>query len=72
MERQDATVSQRVQHMFRMAVGRLPTAEEQTRFVEFLRELVDEQSEKSLLTNKLVWEDAAHAMFNLKELIYIP
>ena len=72
VERQDATVSQRVQHMFRMAVGRLPTAEEQTRFVEFLRELVDEQSEKSLLTNKLVWEDAAHAMFNLKELIYIP
>ncbi|MBM81302.1 MAG: hypothetical protein CMJ78_12025 [Planctomycetaceae bacterium] len=67
------SIELRVRAMFQRAVGRLPSKKEQQRFVSLVRSLADDPSvdEATLLKDKSVWQDAAHAVFNMKELIYI-
>lgn len=68
------SIAARVRVMFQRAVGRPPGDAEGQRFASLVRRLADDPSasEAALLKDKHVWQDAAHAMFNLKELIYIP
>ncbi|MHC4876628.1 MAG: DUF1553 domain-containing protein [Planctomycetota bacterium] len=67
------SIEERVQDMFRRALGRSPDATELDRFVALIRQLAGETSapDADLLKNTSVWQDAAHAMFNMKELVYI-
>jgi hypothetical protein len=70
----DDSFADRVQSMFLRAVGRSPNEAELQRFVSLVRRLSDNPSatEAALLKDKSVWQDAAHAIFNMKELVYIP
>ena len=67
------TIEERVQVMFQRALGRPPNEEEQQRFVAMIRQLAedDSTSDAAILQDKSVWQDAAHAIFNMKEVIYI-
>lgn len=63
----------RVQAMFEKAFGRPPQAEETARFVAFARESAKLRGVDSaaFLVCEPVWQDVAHAIFNLKEFIYV-
>ncbi|NIP94672.1 MAG: DUF1553 domain-containing protein [Akkermansiaceae bacterium] len=67
------SVRERVREMFQRAVGRPPGEAEQERFVALVRRLAGDRSadDKALLQDQTAWQDAAHAIFNMKELIYI-
>jgi hypothetical protein len=70
----DATIAARIERLFLTGLGRPPTAAERQRFeraVGQLAELHDVPAAK-VLDSRAVWKDAAHAMFNMKEFIYIP
>lgn len=68
-----ASIEERVRSMFQRSLGRPPKPEEQKRFVTLIRQLAGKpsSSDTDLLQNTSVWQDAAHAMFNMKELVYI-
>lgn len=62
---------ERVTAMYRLALGRAPTAEENSRALEFLREQSVTRGEPGQWQSDLRgWEDLAHAVFNFKEFIY--
>jgi len=67
------SIVERVQGMFRRALGRPPDKEEQQRLVALIRQLAGDASadDDAILKNKGIWQDAAHAVFNMKEVIYI-
>lgn len=70
----DRTVEQRVRRMFARALGRPPDDAEERRFVDLLRQLAGESTYDDvtdLLKNVDLWQDAAHALFNMKEFVYI-
>lgn len=68
------TLGQRVNTMFQAALGRQPTEPEENRFCAALMELarLNDVPEPDILSSRAVWKDAAHAIFNLKEFIFIP
>jgi hypothetical protein len=74
VERPDAAVEPRIEAMFQSALVRLPTGAERERFETAVRRLAELQQvpESELLKSLPVWKDIAHAVFNLKEFIYIP
>ncbi|MFT4559195.1 MAG: hypothetical protein ACI92S_004585, partial [Planctomycetaceae bacterium] len=67
------SIAECIQNMFHQALGRPPTEGEQQRFVTLIRQLVDNTSaaEAAILKDRNLWQDAAHAVFNMKELVYI-
>lgn len=69
----DNTVGARLERMFRQALGRSPDSTELGRFKRAVLRLsaLHGISEENILSEKKVWKDVAHAMFNLKELIYL-
>ena len=69
----DDTVEARLERMFRQALGRSPESTELGRFRESVLRLsaLHGVSEENILSAKKVWKDVAHAMLNLKELIYL-
>jgi len=69
----DETVEARLERMFRRALGRSPDPTELGRFRGAVSRLsaLHGISEENILGEKKVWKDMAHAMFNLKELIYL-
>ena len=74
IERPDVSVAARVDTMFQIALGRSPTPEEQARFETSVRRLAElhQVADADVLKSLPVWKDLAHAIFNLKEFIYIP
>ncbi len=68
------SLHERITGMFRRALGRTPLDSERERFVAAVRSLAvnREVADASLMTERTVWKDAAHAMFNLSEFIFIP
>lgn len=63
----------RVEQMFATAFGRPPEPEETARFVRFAKrcaELHDVEAEAAF-SSQSVWQDVAHAIFNMKEFIYV-
>lgn len=73
VERSDTSFEERLEAMYLKALGRPPNAPELDRMramVERLAELHQVQPD-SVLRSEPVWKDACHAMFNVKELIYV-
>lgn len=70
---QAPTAEMRLDSMFRAALGRLPDETERTRFIGLMKELgsLHKAPADQLLKNREVWKDIAHAIFNLKEFIYL-
>lgn len=64
---------QRVAHMVFSALGRPATAEDLSRLLKLAdRSHRHHGDSEELLADPLVWQDVAHAIFNLKEFIYVP
>jgi hypothetical protein len=73
VDRPDRTVQERLTHMFHEALNRPPTHEEVARFEAFITEVAAlHPGPTEALRNAAVWKDVAHALFNVKEFIYIP
>ena len=70
---EDETVATRVSGMFRTAFARPPSPEETARFVDFATQCAELRGVQAdaLLSSQPVWQDVAHAIFNLKEFIYV-
>jgi len=68
-----STVASRIDAMFRKALGRPPSAKEQTRAVVFITEMGKEYGLAAghLEQDPRVWQDLAQSIFNLKEFIYV-
>ena len=60
--------------MFAIAFGRPPRTEETARLVKLAKRSAELRgtAAQSLLQCQLAWQDVAHAIFNLKEFIYVP
>ncbi|MFN8006384.1 MAG: PSD1 and planctomycete cytochrome C domain-containing protein [Terriglobia bacterium] len=73
LETKAPSVEVRVNLMFRSALGRSPDEAERQRFSNLANTLAGlyKTPQDQILTNREVWKDMAHAIFNLKEFIYI-
>ncbi|HUY35489.1 MAG TPA: PSD1 and planctomycete cytochrome C domain-containing protein [Pirellulales bacterium] len=67
------TPAQRLDFMFRTALGRGATSAETVRWLAALNDLaaLRRVSEQDRMSSTALWKDMAHAVFNLKEFIYI-
>jgi hypothetical protein len=72
IERPDRTVEQRLAHMFAKALNRPPSKEEVARFEAFIQAVRPDSARADVLRHTGVWKDVAHALFNVKEFIYVP
>jgi hypothetical protein len=69
-----ASPEQRARQMFATALGRPPRAEEAARLVKLakLTAVLRGAEAQPLLKCQPAWQDVAHAIFNVKEFIYVP
>ena len=69
----DPSIAARVRRMFRTAVSRLAEPAEISRFESLAMQLADLNSvpPDEILKSAAIWKDIAHAVFNLKEFVYI-
>jgi cytochrome c553 len=67
-----ASLDQRLDALFRLTLARAPDAVERARFSGLARELASLHRSGDPLASFIVWKDVAHAVFNLKEFLYIP
>ncbi|MDE2927681.1 MAG: PSD1 and planctomycete cytochrome C domain-containing protein [Acidobacteriota bacterium] len=67
------TVSSRIHHMFFKALGREPTAQEASHLEGYLDTVIEQRKTRQhlVLTDRGVWADLAHVIFNLKSFIYL-
>ena len=67
------TATSRIHHMFLKALGREPSVLEAARAEQYLSMLIAERKtrEHLILTDRRIWTDLAHALFNLKNFIYV-
>jgi hypothetical protein len=67
------TVESRLDSMFRAALGRAPDEAERTRFAGLAKEVASlhKAAPEKVLDSHDVWKDVAHAIFNLKEFLYL-
>jgi uncharacterized protein DUF1553 len=79
IERPDRTPGERIDAMFRTALGRLLATEERGRFEQAARRFAELHGtggggtvEAEIVNSRAVWKDVAHAIFNLAEFVYIP
>ena len=70
---QAPTVESRLDAMFRAALGRSPDDAERARFTGLAKKLASlhKTAPDQLVGSRDVWKDVAHAIFNLKEFIYL-
>jgi hypothetical protein len=68
-----ASVNVRIEELFRRALARVPTKIERERFAGLAAELASlyQVPHDQVSDSRLVWKDIAHAVFNMKEFIYI-
>lgn len=74
IQRQRDTIDSRLEVMFETALSRGPTGAERERFRQFVFQIVDLQGipKEAMMSACEVWREVAHAVFNLKEFIYVP
>jgi len=67
-------IAERLTRMFKSAFCRPPSSSELQRFEQTISDLatIHSVSPADLLSNRSIWKDAAHAVFNFKEFIFIP
>jgi hypothetical protein len=72
--RRDDSIAGRVQAMYQAALGRPPTADERQAFENAIHALAElhQVPAGEVLASRTVWQDAAHAVFNLSEFLYVP
>ncbi len=68
------SIGARIDVLFQTALNRSPADSERQRFERTVVELAElhQVPSTNVLTSQPVWRDLAHAIFNLKEFIYIP
>jgi hypothetical protein len=68
-----ATMKQRVQQMFVLALGREPNADELQASLDYLSELASEHGVAAVdvTSSAAVWQDFAQSLFCLKEFVYV-
>lgn len=68
------TVEQRAALMLEAGLARKPTDAETARLVQLVKQsaALRDTGEASLLDCQPAWQDAAHAIFNLKEFVHVP
>ncbi len=73
-ERMNDTVAERIEVMFRTALGRDPGPEERERFARFVSQVaaLHNVPADGVLASAEVWCDVAHTMFNVQEFITVP
>src|SRR5262249_55464557 len=73
IQAQVPTGDSRLDLMFRNALGRLPDQAERARFALLVDQLagLHKTASDQVLGSREVWKDVAHAIFNLKEFIYL-
>ena len=73
VEDSNSTTEERIEIMYLTALGRPPTAQEFERMQTLVERFMDlHQVEPDRLSGSaLVWKEACHAIFNVKELIYV-
>ena len=71
--RGDESVAVRIDYVFVRGLGRSPNGGERDRMLGFVGRLAQFYGVKpvDVPSSKEIWQDVAHAMFNMKELIYI-
>jgi hypothetical protein len=69
-----ASAPERIEQMFRTALGRPPQRAENEAFAQAVAELASLHAipPERLLSSAQVWKDVAHTLFNLTEFVYIP
>ena len=69
----DETIVNRIEIVYKNALGRKPTTSESKQSVEYVKQQAKELgvAEDALLSNVDVWQDFCHAIFNVKEFIFI-
>jgi hypothetical protein len=72
--KEDSSVATRIERMFGEALGRPPERDELARFEMAVRKFAElhQVAPADILASRAVWKDAAHTLFNFKEVIYIP
>ena len=72
--RTDDSIAARIKGMFLSAPSRPPREEEQEGFAQAVvaPAALHQVPPAETLHSQAVWRDVAHAMFNMKEFIYIP
>lgn len=70
----DVSTAARIERMFQAALGRPPDNDERERFEQALAQFAEPRPipADSLLKDREIWKDLAHALFNLKEFSTIP
>jgi mono/diheme cytochrome c family protein/cytochrome c553 len=73
IERPTADINERIRRMYLEAFAREPGSEELAAAEAFVADLLKTHkvAEKDALSNVRVWQDFAHALFNMKEFIYV-
>ncbi len=66
------SLADRLDGMFRSALGRPPEAEERRQFETAIRQLSADSPGKDTLKDQEVWTIVAHTLFNLQEFVFIP
>lgn len=71
--RPDASIESRLQHMFLKAIGREATLQELSIWKAAARDFADAEQipEAEMLTSRSLGQTLAHAMFNIKEFLYV-
>ena len=71
--RADTSTESRLQHMFSKAIGREATSHELSIWKDAARDFADAEQilEAEMLTSRSLWQTLAHAMFNIKEFLYV-
>ena len=74
IESPEGTVNARLEQMFLASLGRPPTSRETEDFGGLVARLAELHGVPSarVLSDRTIWRDVAHVIFNLKEFIYIP
>ncbi len=74
VQRPDPDARCRIQEIYLSALNRPPSAEELDRMEMFVRDLAELHavSADQMLSSQPLWKDVAHAVYNLKEFIYVP
>ncbi len=67
------SVADRTDRMLRICLGRPPTSEEQTRLAELVQQMAEihQVTPEDVLSSRSVWQDVAHTILNMKELIFL-
>ena len=71
--RPDTSIESRLQHMFSKAIGREATSEELSLWKNAARDFANAEQipDADMLTSGSLWQTLAHAMFNIKEFLYV-